>query len=77
MYWYNKVVKLRKMHLPETKTDRLEAAFRAFSKESARRKKQVIKEKSGAAEYEAWLLEQRNVIDGLLEELEIGHENEE
>jgi len=71
MYWYNKIKKLRKMELPQEKVDTFETAFKSFSKESARRKKQMIKEKSGAAEYEAWLLDQRNVIDELLERLGI------
>ena len=71
MYWYNKVVKFRKIHWPETKMEKIETAFKSFSKESARRKKQVVKDKSGAAEYEVWLLAQRNVIDELIEKLEV------
>ena len=69
MYWYNKVTKCRKMDLPEKNMEKLEAAFQSFSEESAKRKKEVAKDKAGASEYESWLLTQRNVIDDLMARL--------
>jgi hypothetical protein len=69
MYWYNKVKKCRGMNLPTDKMEKIEKAFSFFGQASAARKKEVGKEKDKAAEYESWLLMQRNVIDDLLKSL--------
>lgn len=71
MYWYNKVKKHRTLgDLPRARQDALEAAFSAFTEESAARKKKVTRGGADANEYESWLLGQRDVIDDLLMELE-------
>ena len=69
MYWYNKVKKYRGLDLPENKILEIENAFVSFGRESAKRKKEVGKDKAKSADYESWLLIQRNVIDDLLEKL--------
>ena len=69
MYWYNKVKKCQGMDLPKEKIAKIESAFSSFSKESASRKKQIGRGGANAAEYESWLLTQRNVIDDLLRKL--------
>jgi hypothetical protein len=68
MYWYNKMVKLRGMGLPEQKMDKAERMFKEYTDEAARWKKAVAKKKSDVAEFEAWLLSQRDVIDELMNE---------
>jgi predicted nucleic acid-binding Zn ribbon protein len=70
MYWYNKIAKLRKMNLPKKEIEDAERLFKIYSDEAAKRKKDVTVKKADAAEYESWLLAQRNVIDGLMERLE-------
>ena len=69
MYWYNKVKKCQGLRLPNDIIEQIELAFNSFSKESARRKKEVGKDKSSVSEYESWLLMQRNAIDDLLKNL--------
>jgi hypothetical protein len=67
MYWYNKMVKLRRMNLPEREIGEAEQLFKSYMDEAARRKKAVAKKEAAAAEFETWLLSQRDVIDGLMD----------
>jgi hypothetical protein len=66
MYWYNKMVKLRGMGLPREKMDEAEGLFKSYMDEAARRKKAVAKKDVNAAEFEAWLLSQRDVVDDFM-----------
>jgi hypothetical protein len=69
MYWYNKMAKLRKMGLPENEMDKAERLFKTYTDEAARRKKDVAKKKADVARFETWLLEQRDVVDGFMDEI--------
>ena len=73
MYWYKRVKPMEEKddtdpaYLAEVQT-----AFREFCEESVKRKEAVEANKVKAADYESWLLAQRNVIDGLISNT---HEN--
>ncbi|ADU26492.1 hypothetical protein [Ethanoligenens harbinense] len=69
-YWYNRIKRLRKQNAdhPE-RIAALEEAFSNFKAESVHRKDAVKKDQITSQGFIAWLLEQRNVIDRLIEEL--------
>jgi len=67
MYWYNRMCKLRSIGLPEKEMGEAERLFDGYKDEASRRKKEVIAKKAAAAEYESWLLAQRDVIDGFMD----------
>ena len=70
MYWYNKIVKLRKdSNLPKKKLDEAEALFNNYTLEATSRKKDVVNKKTDADVFENWLLMQRNVIDDFLDSI--------
>jgi hypothetical protein len=69
MYWYNRMTKLRDMALSEKEMSKAERLFDEYKNEASRRKKEVIAKKTAAAEYESWLLAQRDVIDGFMDGL--------
>ena len=67
MYWYNKVKKLRIEMPGSQKLAKVEAAFEVFKIENVERKNAV---KNGAmlkSKYTNWLLEQRDIIDDLMD----------
>lgn len=67
MYWYNKVKKLvAGGDAPKRVVRKIETEFAAFTKEANLRKRGVVSGRTGAAEYEAWLLEMRDRIDDLV-----------
>jgi hypothetical protein len=68
MYWYTKIVKLRGMGLPKREIERVERLFKKYSDEARARKKAVAQRKADAAEFESWLLSQRDIIDELMDE---------
>jgi hypothetical protein len=68
MYWYTKMVKLRGMGLPKREIERAERLFKKYSDEARARKKAVAHRKADAAEFESWLLSQRDIIDELMDE---------
>jgi hypothetical protein len=65
MYWYTKMARLRGMDLPKREMERAERLFKKYSDEVRKRKKEVAYRKADAAEFESWLLSQRDIIDGL------------
>jgi hypothetical protein len=67
IYWYNRMCRLRGMELPEKDMRKAERLFDEYKEEAARRKKEVIAKKASAAEFESWLLAQRDVIDGFMD----------
>jgi hypothetical protein len=69
MYWYNKVRKLRNADTDPKVLAELEALFAEFNAEANTRKQAVKSGGGNPAEYENWLLMQRNVIDDFLERL--------
>jgi hypothetical protein len=69
MYWYNRMCKLRGMELTEKEMSKAERLFDSYKDEASRQKKKVIAKKADAAEFEAWLLAQRDVIDGFIDRL--------
>lgn len=67
MYWYNKV---KKLQLDE-KFDRerlkeIEKTFSNFCNEALKKKAQVKKGKADENEFCAWILKQRDIIDGIM-----------
>ncbi|MDR2156227.1 MAG: hypothetical protein LBO81_00390 [Clostridiales Family XIII bacterium] len=69
MYWYNRMCKLREMEPSEKEMKKAERLFDKYKDEASRRKKEVMAKKIAAADYESWLLAQRNVIDGFMDRL--------
>lgn len=69
-YWYNRIKRLRKQNAahPE-RIAALEEAFSNFKTKSIHKKDAVKENQIASQEFIAWLLEQRNVIDGLIGEL--------
>ncbi|MDR3019362.1 MAG: hypothetical protein LBU66_00485 [Treponema sp.] len=68
MYWYNRIAKLRKN---ATGTERLtdaKVAFDAFCKEAVKKKKAIINGKADERDFESWMLQQRDIIDRLMEQ---------
>jgi hypothetical protein len=57
------------MGLAEKEMQKAERLFDEYKNEASRRKKNVIAKKTDAAEYESWLLSQRDVIDGFMDGL--------
>jgi hypothetical protein len=55
------------MGLPEKDRSKAEHLFDEYKEEASRRKKVVIAKKASAAEFESWLLAQRDVIDGFMD----------
>jgi endogenous inhibitor of DNA gyrase (YacG/DUF329 family) len=66
MYWYNKVRKLRGTGTDPKALAELETLFADFNAEANRRKQAVKNGEGNPADYENWLLMQRNVIDDFL-----------
>jgi predicted nucleic acid-binding Zn ribbon protein len=69
MYWYNRMCRLRGMGLSEKGMNNAEQLFDSYKNEASRRKKDVIAKKATAADFESWLLAQRDVIDGFMDGL--------
>ncbi|MDL2273257.1 hypothetical protein LJC34_01710 [Oscillospiraceae bacterium OttesenSCG-928-G22] len=67
-YWYNRLAKLRRTGADAEKVAQVEQAFKAFRAEAKRRKKSVAEGILPATDFEGWLLEQRNVVDSLMEQ---------
>jgi len=72
MYWYNRIQKARKRGIDEKSLARLEKAYKEF-KEFANIKKNQVKD--GLLSYTAfdmWYLDQRCIIDDIMDELGLG-----
>jgi hypothetical protein len=68
MYWYNRMGKLRRGAAGTDRLTEAETAFDAFRKEAVKRKKAVANGKTDEHEFENWMLQQRDVIDRLMEQ---------
>lgn len=67
-YWYNRLRKLKRGKTADTeKAAVIGAAFKAFRKEAVRRKGMVKRAEIPITEFSAWLIEQQNEVDRLLE----------
>ena len=69
MYFYNRMVKLRKNAAGTDRLSRAETAFSAFCDEAVKRKKAVSSGQADTREFESWLLRQRDVIDRILDDI--------
>ena len=68
MYWYNRMVKLRKSASGTKRLAEAETAFDVFCKEAVKRKKAVNGGKADERDFESWMLRQRDIIDALMEQ---------
>ena len=67
-YWYNRLRKLKRGKTADTeKAAAVGAAFKIFRKEAVRRKRLVKDKKMPLTEFSAWLIEQQNEVDRLME----------
>ena len=68
MYWYNRMIKLRKLAAGTKRLSTSETAFNAFCKEAVKKKKAVVNGKVDERDFESWMLQQRDIIDRLMEQ---------
>ncbi|MDL2327526.1 hypothetical protein LJC64_02555 [Ruminococcaceae bacterium OttesenSCG-928-A11] len=67
-YWYNRLRKLKRGKTADTeKAAAVGEAFKGFRKEAVRRKGMVKRGEMPFAEFSAWLIEQQNKVDRLME----------
>ena len=67
MYWYNRIRKAKKLNADKKVITKLERAFEQYKAASLEKKRQVKGGSLAYNEYAAWLLNQRDVIDNLME----------
>lgn len=67
MYWYNRIRKAKKLGSDEKVILKLEKEFERYKADSLEKKRQVKDGSLAYNEYANWLLEQRDVIDDLME----------
>jgi len=67
MYWYNRMKKLRKTAAGTERLAETEKAFDIFCKEAIKQKKAVANGKADERGFESWMLQQRDIIDRLME----------
>jgi hypothetical protein len=66
-YWYTRLRKLRKgRNADPVKEAAVKAAFGAFRKEAVRRKGGVKRGETSFSDFAGWLVEQNDVVDGLM-----------
>ena len=68
MYWYNRMKKLRKTAAGTERLSEAETAFDVFCKEAVKKKKAVANGKADERGFESWMLQQRDMIDRLIEQ---------
>ena len=67
MYWYNRLSKAKKLGANEKVIAKLEKEFERYKATSLEKKRQVKDGSLTYNEYATWLLQQRDVIDNLME----------
>ena len=68
MYWYNRMKKLRITAAGTERLKEAETAFDVFCKEAVKKKKAVANGKADERDFESWMLQQRDIIDRLMEQ---------
>ena len=67
MYWYNRLRKAQKLNADEKVIAKLEKEFERYKAASLKKKRQVKDGSLAYNDYATWLLQQRDVIDDLME----------
>jgi len=65
-YWYNRLRRLKKTNADETTTTEFMTIFNDFRKGAVKHKKAVKSGKMKMSEFNAWLFEQQNIVDGMV-----------
>ncbi len=72
MYWYNRITKAKKNNLGEKELAKLQKAYDNFKKVANIKKNQVKEGLLSFTAFDAWYLDQRCIIDELMEEYGLG-----
>ena len=67
MYWYNRIQKAKKRKADEKVLAKLQTAYNEFKRVANIKKKQVKTGLLSFSAFDNWYLDQRNVIDALME----------
>ena len=68
MYWYNRITKAKKNNLGEKELAKLQKSYDNFKKVANIKKNQVKEGLLSFTAFDAWYLDQRCIIDELMEE---------
>jgi len=65
-YWYNRLRRLKKANADETVMTEFMTIFNDFRRGAVKQKKAVKSGKMKMSEFNAWLFEQQNIVDGMV-----------